>query len=42
MGMGKEKNMKLAYATPDVDVVDVPNVDVISASSEEDLWSPWV
>ena len=41
--MRKEKNMKLAYATPDVDVVNVSNVDLLSVSGdEEDMWSPWV
>lgn len=33
--------MKLSYATPDVDVVEVDNVDLLSASDEK-LWTPWV
>lgn len=34
--------MKLSYATPDVDVVEVNNVDLLSASGDEEMWSPWV
>lgn len=33
--------MKLSYTTPDVDVVEVNNTDLLSTSDEK-LWSPWV